>query len=106
MFAMKTLSQSAAFRADPLQLEQERQEKRTLSIKEIRADIEERALERQVKIQRGEIDVPIHYFPVSVTTMYDRLAQLDYRVDFLGLAVPLPEPSFLGRMKVAAKAFV
>jgi hypothetical protein len=82
------------------------QEEPVLSIREIRNDIERRALERQAKIQRGEIDVPIHYFPVSVTTLYDRLAQLDYRTDFLSLAVPPAEPSLLGRFTVAIKALV
>ena len=81
-------------------------EERTLSIREIRDDIERRALERQSKIQRGEIDVPIHYFPVSVTTLYDRLSQLDYRTDFLSLAVPPRERSLLGRCKVGLKALV
>ena len=81
-------------------------EERTLSIREIRDDIERRALERQSKIQRGEIDVPIHYFPVSVTTLYDRLSQLDYRTDFLSLAVPPRERSLLGRCKAGLKALV
>jgi hypothetical protein len=81
-------------------------ERPPLTIDALKADIERRALERQARLERGEFEVPIHYLPMPVTTLFDLVRQLDYRWDFLKLAVPPAYPSLLGRLKALAKKLV
>lgn len=75
---------------------------RTGDIKDL---IRQRARERQRKLQRGEIEIPLQYPPLRLTTLKDLVGQLEYRTDFLSLAV-LPEAgsSLLGRLKQRLKS--
>jgi Methionine biosynthesis protein MetW len=76
------------------------------SIKKIKQEILDRALDRHKKIERGECDVPIHYVPLPVATLYDLLGQLEYRSDSLSLAVPPPNPGWPARCKRKVKQLV
>jgi hypothetical protein len=70
-----------------------------LTIHTIKEEIRRRATERQARIARGEHDVPIHYAPLPMARLLDVLSQLEYRRDFLSLAVPPPSPSLSERCK-------
>jgi len=76
------------------------------SIKKIKREILDRALDRHRKIQRGECDVPIHYVPLPVATLYDLLAQLEFRANSLSLAVPPPCAGLVARCKRQVKQLV
>jgi hypothetical protein len=76
------------------------------SIKKIKEEILERARERHAKVERGECDVPIHYVPLPVATLYDLLGQLEYRCDSLALAVPPLRPGLGNRLKRQIKQMV
>jgi hypothetical protein len=76
------------------------------TIHEIKQDILRRARERQASIERGDYDVPIHYTPLPLATVLDLISQLDYRCDFLDLAVPPPGRSLLGRLKRFCKSSI
>jgi hypothetical protein len=69
------------------------------AIQEMKEEIRRRALERQARIERGEYDVPIRYTPLPVLELLDLLAQLEYRVPSLDLAVPPWKPSWPERLK-------
>jgi hypothetical protein len=70
-----------------------------LTIRAIKDDIRRRAAERQARIARGEHDVPIHYEPLPLASLLDVLSQLEYRRDFLDLAVPPPGCSLREKFK-------
>jgi hypothetical protein len=91
----KSMSSAASVTAPP-----------QLSIREIKEEIRRRAEARQAQIERGEYEVPLHYDPLSTTELYDLLGQVEYRRDFLELAVPPPEPSWKARISRAAKKLV
>jgi hypothetical protein len=78
------------------------------NIRDIKADISRRALERQAAILRGEVDVPITYAPLPVSKLFELIEQIDYRQDFLNLAVPPAQGSILNGcksfLKVMARA--
>jgi hypothetical protein len=76
------------------------------TIQEIKEDILRRARERQASIERGEYDVPIHYAPLPLADVWDRITQLEYRCDSLRLAVPPPSPSLGGKLKRFCKQMV
>jgi hypothetical protein len=68
------------------------------TIQEIKQEILHRARARQALIERGEYDVPLHYTPLPLPQLLDLLGQLEYRRDFLSLAVPPPHPALGQRL--------
>ena len=79
---------------------------RPLFIAQLKEEIRRRAQERQARIERGELDLPIHYAPLPTEELFDLLSQLEYRVPSLDLAVPPPEPGLAARLKRSCKALV
>jgi hypothetical protein len=69
------------------------------SIRDIKADISRKALERQAAILRGEVDVPVTYAPLPVGELFELIDRIDYRQDFLNLAVPPARGSAVDRCK-------
>ena len=72
-----------------------------LSIREIKERIERQAVQRQIQIERGEVDLPVYYQPVPVSALFDLVRQLEERHDFL---TPIPvRPTLLGWAKSLLK---
>jgi hypothetical protein len=90
----------------PLDVQQQFAALKRPSIKKIKQEIIERALERQQKIERGECDVPIRYVPLPVATLYDLLSRLEYRADSLSLAIPPAKTGLGQRFKRLLKKWV
>jgi hypothetical protein len=76
------------------------------TIRELKEEIRKKAEIRQAQIERGEYDIPLRYSPLSTSELFDLLGQVEYRRDFLELAVPPPEPSLVAKIKRAGKKFV
>src|SRR5262249_3162759 len=71
----------------------------TETIQDIKEAILQRTRQRQAGLERGAYDVPLHFRPVPLAALLDQLSQLEYRCNFLDLAVPPPHPAFRERIK-------
>ena len=78
----------------------------TPTIHDIKEEVLHRARERQASLSRGAYDVPLRYSPAQLTGLLDLLSQLEYRCDFLSLAVPPPHPAISERIKRFFKILV
>jgi hypothetical protein len=77
-----------------------------VTIREVKEDILQRARLRQETLERGAYDVPLHYSPLPLAELLDLLSQLEYRHNFLELAVPPPHPALHQRLKRFFKSLI